>query len=63
MKMENMTLEQIKSMLEEKRKKHNEVCKKSYNKKFLKDKETLTEEEKELKEQRLKKRREYMNKR
>ena len=61
--MDNMTLEQLKTMLDEKRKKHNEVCKKAYKKKYLKDKETLTEEEQQLKDERIKKRREYMNKR
>lgn len=37
--------------------------KKSYNKKFFTDKETLTIEEQQLKDERIKKRREYMNKR
>ena len=58
-----MTLEQLKTMLDEKRKKHNEVCKKAYKKKYLKDKEILTVEEQQLKDERIKKRREYMNKR
>lgn len=63
MKIEDMTLEQIKTMLEEKKKKHLAVCKKHYRKKFLVDKKELTEEEKKDKEEKLKKRREYMNNR
>jgi len=63
MKIEEMTLEQIKLKLEEKRKKHQEACKKAYRKKYLMNKTELTEEEKQIKEEKIKKRREYMNKR
>jgi len=38
-------------------------AKKSYNKKYFNHKEILTEEEKQIKQERLKKRREYMNNR
>jgi len=58
-----MTLEEIKQKILEKKKKHNEVCKKAYRKKFLIDKENLTDEEKEIQKQKIEKRRVYMNKR
>lgn len=63
MKIENMTLEEIKQKILEKKKKHNEVCKKAYRKKFLIDKENLTEEEKQIQKEKIEKRRIYMNKR
>ncbi len=40
-----------------------ERSKKSYNKKFFTNKIDLTEEEKQLKQERIQKRRDYMNKR
>jgi len=58
-----MTLEEIKQKILEKKKKHNEVCKKAYRKKFLIDKENLTEEEKQIQKEKIEKRRIYMNKR
>ena len=61
MKIEDMTLEQIKTMLQEKKKKHLAVCKKYYTKKFLVDKKELTEEEQKKRDEDLRKRREYNN--
>jgi hypothetical protein len=63
MNIETMTLEEIKQKLLEKKKKHNEVCKKSYRKRFLINKENLTEEEKQIQKEKIEKRRIYMNKR
>ena len=63
MNFDNMTLEEIKQKILEKKKKHNEVCKKAYRKKFLIDKENLTEEEKQIQKEKIEKRRIYMNKR
>lgn len=56
-------LELLNTKLEEETKKRRKYVKKAYEKHYLKNKTDLTDEEKKLQQERIQKRREYMNNR
>ena len=60
---EGLTLEEIKTKLIEEKVKQRKHAKKYYEKYYLKNKTELTEEEKKTQQERIQKRREYMNNR
>ena len=60
---EGLTLEEIKNKLIEEKVKQRKHAKKYYEKHYLKNKTELTEEEKKTQQERIQKRRDYMNNR
>jgi len=60
-KLEDMTLEDLRERFVKKRAVINKGVKKHYKKYYMKDETSLTDEEKKTQEERIKKRREYMN--